>query len=806
MTRRRGRDLDLGASAASHAEPRRRRGRDVDLGASAPSNGAAPGGRIRELRILPPLAIGRLGSAPTPMDNYVLEDDPDEPVGFRRITPAETLEVDEATGEIVGSRVPEEVVFKEGGRFRPVAPFLEVFAVTSDDRLVPLTPALLAAEGLSLADVTWRVQVANRKVQRRTDDDADVVAADTGWFADHAVRVLEGHCRNFVSEGSFIDFGRVRFLRPNEAFPGVRLRFTPAQGLIYGPKKPLKFEDPKQYVPPRERLIYDNGPGRGKWCGFEIPPEVDDGDFTGGKFWNETLPPALFAIKPPAPSWFNYNIAVSRGFLDDACDGLVEVRLARKDGDALTAAARVTSGPPVVVVDSLFVRTLADDLDQALLGPVVPADEPDEVTRDRAADIVRRAFETVRFLNVEVMNGNDVLGRPAMDFDTMPMEEASDTERLGRPVMSPGTADTAAVLALHQQVYAALRGGAAPWFLRLLRRPEEATDYTDRGRRKMPALMIGGDNNYLALTHRMIDTIAKASRAQPFAAAGSAGAAGKDGSAGGAPALTPRNLSAQLHYAAAGNPVSSRVETSIGNCCPGLEVDFRAVWRRMFEGIVLREYDNLVVEVEPGAHATRKLRYHRLLRIAGVPTMAPMTGPNPLDYDQSVLLAMDGNPYGLGPLEWSNALAHVLWKSVGQEVVCDFSPEPSPYVQQPYDPKTCVTVRLKVRPFFEPGTVLISRELARPGELTQGLCSPWQNDYRECSCYYWASARPDFVNVELTPEGRSAGDNWMQVERTGQYVPDDYRDTRLVDYDRLFHDWERWLRVQIGGRDAPGEA
>ena len=27
----------------------------------------------------------------------------------------------------------------------------------------------------------------------------------------------------------------------------------------------------------------------------------------------------------------------------------------------------------------------------------------------------------------------------------------------------------------------------------------------------------------------------------------------------------------------------------------------------------------------------------------------------------------------------------------------------------------------------------------RPGELTQSLCSPWQHDFRDCGCFYWAS-------------------------------------------------------------------
>ncbi len=33
-------------------------------------------------------------------------------------------------------------------------------------------------------------------------------------------------------------------------------------------------------------------------------------------------------------------------------------------------------------------------------------------------------------------------------------------------------------------------------------------------------------------------------------------------------------------------------------------------------------------------------------------------------------------------------------------------------------------------------------------------------------------------------------------------MPDDYVDARLVFYDDLFDDWEKWLRFQVGGRDA----
>ena len=65
------------------------------------------------------------------------------------------------------------------------------------------------------------------------------------------------------------------------------------------------------------------------------------------------------------------------------------------------------------------------------------------------------------------------------------------------------------------------------------------------------------------------------------------------------------------------------------------------------------------------------------------------------------------------------------------------------------------------------------------------------------------SARPDYVNVEPSSNGTSQGDNWLQKERTGQYVPDDYVDSRMILYDDLFTAWEKWLKVQIRGRDVP---
>lgn len=787
---------------------------------------------ISELRILPPFAIGRLGSADTPLDNFSIAVDPEQPLGFRRIVPAATLYVDEKTGEISKKSVPKSVKFKtEDGRIRPVAPFLEVWARVDDaSTFVPLTLDLLKKHGASPSDITWNVKVANRKVERRTGKKGDRVEATTGRFRDHGRQPLHGHSPHFRSRKHVINFGSVRYIKPNRAHPEIRLRFTPAKGLIYGPKltaqeiQEMRDADPSVanlFVVPEKQAVYDKTKG---WWKFSIPPEVRNNDPNFPDFYNETQPPALFAIIPPGPCWLHHNIAVSRGYLDDACDGAVEVTLAPKGRKKLTALGRIVAAPPALVPDSLFVRSLADDLDQVIYGPEVPADEPDEITRARAEDIVRRAYETVRFLNVAVMNGNPVNGRDPLEIDTMPAEEAFDVSRLMRPIFAPHSADTLAIMGLHQRVYAAMRGGAAPWFPALLRKPNEVADFTDSGRRKMPALMCGADGNYLALTHRQIRTIYKAA-GRPLDVPDTDVTFEADTNPS---RLIPRNASAshparraaEMHHVALGNPVSSRPITSIGNCTPGLEVDFRAVWRRVFEGIVLREWDNLVMEVEHTKY--RSLVGCRLLKVAWVRpqgsrkrdknpsflTMTTQIGPSPSDTaNESVVLSFGGNPEGLAPLEWSNLLAFMLHERAGKTVTCYFSAKEERLGMVGWDDKTeHIEMTFRVREFFEGDTSVISQALAQPGELTQGLCSPWQNDYRECSCYYWASARPDFVNVEASPAGTSVGDNWLQKARTGSYVPDDYADARLVLYDDLFNEWEKWLRFAIQGKDAEGEA
>ena len=185
----------------------------------------------------------------------------------------------------------------------------------------------------------------------------------------------------------------------------------------------------------------------------------------------------------------------------------------------------------------------------------------------------------------------------------------------------------------------------------------------------------------------------------------------------------------------------------------------------------------------------------------------PIKGPASSDMDGEISLTTQFNPFGLASKEWSNALAHILSTHQGKKVLCDFTKRiarrPKGHAAAHHRPTHSQLRHNRVRSpkVLRRRHSRYSEALAGPGELTQGLCSPWQNDYRECSCYYWASSRPDYINVEPAGNGLSKGDNWFQMKRTGDYVPDDYVDSRLVLYDELFLDWERWLRFQVGGKD-----
>lgn len=262
--------------------------------------------------------------------------------------------------------------------------------------------------------------------------------------------------------------------------------------------------------------------------------------------------------------------------------------------------------------------------------------------------------------------------------------------------------------------------------------------------------------------------------------------------------ITPRNRVAQLLYRATGNPPNTLPTSAISNSFPGLEYDFRAFWRRSLVGIVLLESDNFIIEAD---NDHQDLLHRRLLKIDGRDVVTTVSGPQ-MPGGPVRKLSSGDNPDAVAWMEWSNLLTHVM-RQQGSKVKCVFTQDEVDSTKPLAADFMPNKVReMQVRQMLQPNTAAPGDGVLEPGELTQGLCSPWQHDYRECACYYWPASRPDYVNVETTEDGVSRGDNWMSKQRTGEYALDDRRDSRFVSYDDLFRDWEAMLRFEIKGRDA----
>jgi hypothetical protein len=447
------------------------------LDAGTPTGVPMPGGGvsdIRELRLLPSLAMARLGSSPQPMDNYVREVVAGR--SYRELHPAETLIVNELDGSIARASVPAALNFKDAaGRVKPVCPFLEVWALYDGaDELRPLTLKELAQLGVDPSSIRWRVRVGNLKMFRRTGRAGDRVTAEA-TVADHEAHALSGRAGNFKVSRS-VKLGSVRYVRPTPEFPEIRLRFTPAEGRVYGPAVDSNV--------PAERAVYD----------------AVNGTWDNHRDATNPTSPAPRARLSTAPGGIFARTASGQnlGYLDDSCDGIVSVHLTLK-GRELTAQARVAAGPPDYAPDILPVRTVADDLEQLESGPDV-----DDVSADEIIEIVRRAVETVRAIGLENQNASfpfwvEAAQNPfgsGLSYASTVAVHDNLLQLLSGLKAPPASPERAAAHASLTRIAGALRAS------------DEAANYANPGNsqspgvRQMPALMRGADGELLALTRR----------------------------------------------------------------------------------------------------------------------------------------------------------------------------------------------------------------------------------------------------------------------------------------------------------------
>ncbi|HET9957154.1 MAG TPA: hypothetical protein VFQ61_21805 [Polyangiaceae bacterium] len=374
--------------------------------------------RIRDIFFDPSMAVARLGSSSSPQVAYEWAQTPNPRVeGETSVRPAWSLNV--LADGTVSPFMPDRVAFRDGANIRPVCPFLEVWAVLgdSDDPATwteaPLTPALLAENGVTLSALQFVVNARNRKAERRTGlarlrygtYPAVRVRGDEHTAVALLGRSPPGSNPRMIPAGRSIPLGSFQVLRsraqpaPNAAswasevnVEVVRCRLTPARGFVYGPPQtanPL----PDGSVPvDSSRAFLEESAG---WAGATVNQLVEPADtFDGAE--NGTS-----------------GLGASMGIVDDTCEVHVEARLTLGSG-VLTGRANVFVAPPDFAPDRRPFLSIADELNDRAAGQSERSQRMSaaEVTA-WVQDLFERVYETVSLTNVDYWRALRSISLPA---------------------------------------------------------------------------------------------------------------------------------------------------------------------------------------------------------------------------------------------------------------------------------------------------------------------------------------------------------------------------------------------------------
>jgi hypothetical protein len=418
---------------------------------------------VESIFFLPPLAIARIGGSDTPLDNFVWARDPTIHGGHRTvIRPAPSLEV--LSDGSLRPYMPGAIQFRDQDLLRPVAPFFELWVKLQKRGYKPLTPRLLQYLDplASLDSIVYTVTVANRKAQRRTGSAACAyIARESAKASDWKPKPLKAFSPHTSGEEPLvfkdhpIPLGSFQVIKPieREAYfqadksiehdalgkrealginlSTLRVRFTPAQGHVYGP--PSAIAGPASPLPPGVALPAKTLGGRL----YEIVPEKNRILNPNTKWSRYILNPGSGGDDPqPSDSYDGANVGDNRswGVVDDTCDGIIEAQVVLNN-QRFVATARVFSSCPDFAPDRRPFYSIADDLaDRDTTKIELP--RVDQTTREETqaeiADLFERAFETASLFNLDAMRERAIVensgspnypGMPQIDEGSMTGED-----------------------------------------------------------------------------------------------------------------------------------------------------------------------------------------------------------------------------------------------------------------------------------------------------------------------------------------------------------------------------------------------
>lgn len=234
--------------------------------------------------------------------------------------------------------------------------------------------------------------------------------------------------------------------------------------------------------------------------------------------------------------------------------------------------------------------------------------------------------------------------------------------------------------------------------------------------------------------------------------------------------IQPRNLTARADKWVRGNPVTVRPESGVDNCYPGLEFDQRNLDKRFFPGLEF-EYHTALPPILRSVDAVRAER--------ALPIDQSDTGQ--IFLETIYLWAVFGT-FGtmIGPQQRVErfSLQDGTGGLAAWRIVHDLEPGPLAVLLARRSAEGGIaldaTTVLEAETALQSGTDLVRRDgantllfavlagaraeylvdgvinpvLYEPGDLSRSLCAPWQYDFTDCGCFYWASNKPDLVALE----------------------------------------------------------
>ena len=274
--------------------------------------------------------------------------------------------------------------------------------------------------------------------------------------------------------------------------------------------------------------------------------------------------------------------------------------------------------------------------------------------------------------------------------------------------------------------------------------------------------------------------------------------------------VIPRNLTALADVTVSGNPFNTRLESGVDNCYPGLEFDKRNLEKRFFPGLLFEFHrgDGAILREATPNYDIESKDFDDIIYLVG---LAGNFGFDPImsfhDARQESGLDTWRKVSDLLPGNVAVILSHQKNLDFNSQLQTDFNNASgtSAVLRRDEDRKLVYAIYVSKRSHYLDTNGVIDPDTYRPGELTQSLCVPWQYDFRDCGCWYWASNKPDVVTSE---DSRDKDVNFMRDLRGKNYDQPDLtnptnRFYREMDYNQMM---SNWTDLQIVVDDQEGNS